>query len=289
WGGRKINRVLVNQGHRGVPAPSTITGILRRHGLVSPTAQPRAYQSWERPSPNDLWQMDFKGWFGLSSGARCHPFGLLDDHSRYNLCLAACTDQTTATVKGLLTETFTRYGIPTQILCDNGSPWGNDLHHPWTPLGVWLLDVGVGVIHCRPFHPQTDGKEERFHLTLDWEVISTRPAWDNHRAVQGAFNRWRIVYNHQRPHDALNLDVPADHYQPSPRPYPSVIEPTDYPDGYQTRRVASNAYISFHNRPIRLGRAFIGRTVGITPTTTDGTHHIYYRHQHIRTIDLTTP
>ncbi|HLA66022.1 MAG TPA: IS481 family transposase [Acidimicrobiia bacterium] len=289
WGGRKISRVLVNQGHRRVPAPSTITGILRRHRLLSPVAPPRGYVSWQRPSPNDLWQMDFKGWFGLSSGQRCHPFGVLDDHSRYNLCLAACADETTATVKALLEATFGVYGIPNQILCDNGSPWGNDLHHPWTPLGVWLLDVGVGVIHPRPYHPQTDGKQERFHLSLDWEVISTRPAWDDHPGVQAAFDTWRVVYNHQRPHDALGLDVPADHYQPSARPYPRVIEPPDYPQDYQVRSVSADARISFHNRPIRVGRAFIGRRVGITPTTTDGTYDVYYRHQHIRTINLATP
>ena len=289
WGGRKINRVLVNQGHRGVPAPSTVTGILRRHGLLAPVAPPRGYQSWERPSPNDLWQMDFKGWFGLGTGARCHPFGLLDDHSRYNLCLAACVDETTATVKTLLTATFEVYGIPIQMLCDNGSPWGNDLQHPWTPLTVWLLDLGVGVIHSRPYHPQTAGKEERFHLTLDWEVISTRSVWDDYPAVQDAFDSWRVVYNHQRPHDALGLDVPADHYQPSARPYPPVIAPAAYPDGYQVRSVSADGRISFKGRSIRLGRAFIGRHVGITPTTTDGTYTVHYRHQHIRTINLATP
>lgn len=289
WGGRKINRVLTNRGYRRVPAPSTITGILRRRGLISPEPRRRDYLSWERPCPNDLWQMDFKGWFDLASGARCHPFGLLDDHSRYNLCLSACADQTTATVKALLSTTFGVYGIPNQILCDNGSPWGNDAAHRWTPLGVWLLDVGVEVIHCRPFHPQTDGKEERFHLSLDWEVISTRPQWETHGQVQDAFDSWRIIYNHQRPHDALGLDVPADHYQPSNRPYPSVIEAVDYPDDYQVRRVSANARISFQGRPIRLGRAFIGRAVGIRPTTTDGIYTVHYRHQTIRTINLATP
>jgi transposase InsO family protein len=287
WGGRKINRVLVNQGHIGVPTPSTITGILRRHGLLDGGRPSRAYRRWERLEPNELWQMDLKGWFTLGNQARCHPFGLLDDHSRYNLALEACADQQTGTVKPLLEKAFRINGIPIEILCDNGSPWGNDRGQRWTPLGVWLLDVGVAVIHSRPFHPQTAGKEERFHLTLDYEVIGTQPSWPDHHSVQGAFDTWRTIYNHQRPHDALNLDVPADRYRPSARPYPETIEPVDYPDDYQPRKVSASAHISYHNRPIRIGRAFIGRHVGIRPTTTDGTYTVSYRHQIIRTINLT--
>lgn len=289
WGGRKINRVLINQGHELVPAPSTITGILRRRGLLDAERQPRGYQRWEREEPNDLWQMDFKGHFGLDDGARCHTLGLLDDHSRYNLVLAACVDEVTGTVKPLLINAFRLHGLPRQILCDNGSPWGNARGQPWTPLTVWLLELGVGVIHSRPFHPQTAGKEERFHLTLDLEVIATRPSWPNRHTVQDALDTWRTIYNHHRPHDALGLDVPADHYQPSPRPYPEVVEPVDYPDDYQVRVVSTNARISYQGRPLRVGKAFIGRHVGIRPTTTDGIITVHYRHQTIRTIDLTRP
>jgi len=287
WGGRKIHRVLRDEGHVGVPAPSTITGILRRWGLLSPVAEPRGFQRWQREAPNELWQMDFKGWFSLESGMRCHPFGLLDDHSRYNLALGACPNEQTETVRGLLQAAFGAYGLPREILCDNGSPWGNDRGQPWTPLTVWLVDVGVGVIHSRPFHPQTAGKEERFHLTLDWEVIKRRDSWQTYQQVQDAFDRWRVIYNHKRPHDALGLDTPSDHYQPSPRPYRSRIEPVDYPSDYQTRKVSANAHISFHGRKIRLGRAFIGKHVGIRPTTEDGVYTIHYRHQQIRTINLT--
>ncbi|MEX1207174.1 MAG: IS481 family transposase [Acidimicrobiia bacterium] len=289
WGGRKINRLLVNEGHDRVPAPSTVTGILRRRGLLNGERQPRAYQRWERPRPNDLWQMDFKGWFALANAALCHPFGLLDDHSRYNLGLEACSDQRTGTVQALLEKAFRVHGIPDEMLCDNGSPWGNDRGQPWTPLTVWLLDVGIGVIHSRPFHPQTAGKEERFHLTLDLEVISTRPSWPDHHSVQDAFDTWRSIYNHKRPHDALGLDVPADRYRPSTRPYPETIEPVDYPYDYQPRKVSASAHISYQNRRIRVGRAFIGRHVGIRPTTTDGIITIQYRHHIIRTIDLTRP
>lgn len=289
WGGRKISRVLQRRGYKMVPAPSTVTGILRRRGKLRAQPEPRAYQPFERAAPNELWQMDFKGWFGLGDQTRCHPFGMLDDHSRYNLALAACSNQQTATVQQLLGGAFCTYGLPQAILCDNGSPWGHDREHPWTPLGVWLLDLGVKVTHSRPLHPQTAGKEERFHLTLDWEVISTRSVWDDLATVQHAFDRWRVVYNHERPHDSLGLQVPADRYQPSPRPMPTVIVPVDYPDDYQVRKASTNAQISFNGRRIRVGKAFRGRYIGIRPDTTDGTYHLYYRNQRIRTIDLATP
>lgn len=291
WGGRKISAVLARSGVTPVPAPSTVTGILRRHGLLGEAPPPRDYVRFEAQVPNDLWQMDFKGWFSVADGGRCHPFGVLDDHSRFNLVLAACADQRTATVQYLLTGAFSRYGLPQRILCDNGPPWGNNLHQPWTPLGVWLVDVGIKVIHSRPYHPQTAGKQERFHLTLDWEVISTRKVWVNHQQVQAAFDQWRPIYNHQRPHDALELAVPADRYRLSPRPYPdqvAPIEPDAYPDTYQVRKV-TDARLSYHGHLIRVPKAFNGRYVALTPPGTDGTTEIRYRHQIITTIQLPTP
>lgn len=179
WGGRKIRWVLERQGIDRLPAVSTITDILRRNGLIGPVVsrQLPVWQRFEAAAPNDLWQMDFKGWFDTTSG-RCDPFDVLDDHSRFSLCLAACRDQTTRTVKGLLTDTFITYGLPKQILCDNGTPWANNQSgFRWTRLGVWLLDLGIRVSHSRVRHPQTMGKDERFHRTLGIEVLAERPIW----------------------------------------------------------------------------------------------------------------
>lgn len=150
WGGRKIRGFLLRQGHRGVPAASTITQILRRYGLIQSTDPPhRTYPRWERSAPNELWQMDFKGWFRLGDGRQCHPFGVIDDYSRYSISLQACEDQTTATVQRHLGTAFGRYGLPEAMLMDNGSPWGATREQPWTPLTVWLSDLGIQVIHSR--------------------------------------------------------------------------------------------------------------------------------------------
>jgi len=288
WGGRKLHRRLLDLGYVGVPAASTITGILRRHHMIGPApSQAGGYTSFEAEAPNNLWQMDFKGWFDTGTG-RCDPFDIIDDHSRFNLMLRAGHNQQESTVVEALTDTFRTYGMPHRILCDNGPPWGNTQPgYRWTSLAVWLLDLGVEVSHSRPLHPQTLGKDERFHRTLGLEVISARAVWDSHQQIQEAFDRWRHVYNHERPHDSLNGDVPATRYQPSPRSMPQRIEPVDYPDNYQVRTVDSAARINFNAHRYKIGKAFIGRHVGIVPTTDDNTYTVIYRHQTIRTINPT--
>lgn len=288
WGGRKIRGFLLRQGHLGVPAASTITQILRRNNLVTPVlAQPRAYQRFQAALPNRLWQMDFKGWLTVTSGQRVHPFGILDDYSRFNLSLDASLNQQTATVQRILTNVFHRYGLPDRMLMDNGAPWGNDRSHPWTPLTVWLCDLGIVVSHIRPYRPQTQGKQERFHRTLALEVLNTRPRWETPNQLQDAFDSFRTLYNHHRPHEALGETiVPADRYQPSTRSLPNRIDPPHYPDNAQLRRVTTGGRISYRNQRYRVGKAFTGKQVAITPTTTDGIFHVTYRHHHIRTINL---
>jgi transposase InsO family protein len=149
WGGRKIRRRLIDLGKRDVPAAATITGILYRHNKIA-AAEPQAggYTSFEADEPNDMWQMDFKGWFTCGTG-RCDPFDVLDDHSRYNLHLEACTDQKTGTVKMSLTDTFTTYGIPKWILCRN--PCEGRLVTPRSRLsGHHFGSVHVGSLRYRP-------------------------------------------------------------------------------------------------------------------------------------------
>ena len=282
WGGRKLRAFLLRQGHRDVPAASTITRILARRGRIQPAqAQPRVWQRFEAAAPNDMWQIDFKGHFPLQDGARCHPLGVLDDHSRYNLCLKACPAETTAIVREHLTETFHTYGLPKELLADNGAPWGStNSRYRWTSLKVWLLDLGIKVAHSRPRHPQTLGKEERFHGTLIIDVINQHSLTDM-ATTQQAFNHYRITYNQQRPHQGINYQVPADRYQPSPRRFPTTIEPPTYPDHYPQRIVDSTARITYQGHRHKVGKAFKGKTIAIDPETLI----IYYRHQPIKHVN----
>ena len=286
WGGRKLARRLHDLG-LPAPSPSTVTEVLRRHHLLSGRAgQPRAFTRFEHEAPNDLWQMDFKGHVPCGSG-RCHPLTVLDDHSRYNVVLQACPDERTATVQAALTLAFREYGLPRRIATDNGSPWGNGPGHPYTPLGVWLLRLGIVVSHSRPYHPQTLGKEERFHRTLKAEVLHA--TFPDLATCQRDFDRWRPLYNEVRPHEALGLAVPASRYRPSDRAYPERLPDLHYEAGDLVRKVQSDGEVSLLGRTITLPKAFRGYPVGFRPTG-DGRFDIYFATVHIAQVDLiTTP
>jgi transposase InsO family protein len=288
WGARKIARHLQNEGIKP-PAVSTVHAILQRHGrIIAPPGGERATQRFEKPAPNVLWQMDFKGWVRLANGRPCHPLTIVDDHSRYVPCLQACTDEQAITVQGHLQTTFQHYGLPEALFVDNGSPWGDSSGARWTRLGVWLLKLGVEVWHSRPYHPQSRGKIERFHRTLKDEVFALRRFRDL-ADLQHAFDLWRDVYNFERPHEALNQDAPATRYRPSARSMPARLPTVDYDEGEIVRRVTTTkAYISFKGRLWRVPQAFCGERVALRPLA-DGRYGIFFGAHQIAEIDLTVP
>lgn len=285
WGGRKLKRWLEDRGYRGMPAPSTITAILRRGGLLDPdeSLKHRAMGHFEMDSANELWQMDFKGHFQMDDGQTCHPLTVLDDHSRFLVGLRACPDETRRTVQQHLTDLFRCYGLPQRMLMDRGAPWGDV---SYTRLTVWLLRLGIEVSHGRPYHPQTQGKDERLHRTLQAELLARHSLADL-AACQQAFDAWREVYNQERPHEALHLQTPVTHFQPSDRPFPETLPPLVYPAEAFVRQVDVSGRISFRNRPVRIGKAFQGYPVGLTPDPlTDGLFHVFFGRFEIRTLDL---
>ena len=286
WGARKLRKRLQVLNVPAVPATSTITGILHRQGLIEDveSTKHRAFQRFEHAEPNDLWQMDFKGHFALECG-RCHPLTVLDDHSRFNLRLEACGNEQTETVQERLTQAFRRYGLPKRMLMDNGSPWGDDGTHPYTPLTVWLLRLGIAVSHGRPYHPQTQGKEERFHRTLKAEVLS-RNTFRDLTHCQEHFDAWREIYNEHRPHDALDLAVPASRYRISPRQFPETLPEVTYAPDVAVRKVGDQGFLSYRNQEYRLPKAFKGYRLGLRPTDQDGVMHILFAHHHILDLDL---
>ena len=289
WGGRKLQRRLRDLGHREVPAPSTITAILHRHGLIEPAESLKhtAFGRFEHETPNRLWQMDFKGWFALGAG-RCHPLTVLDDHSRFNILLHACANEQGTTVQEHLTETFRRYGLPDRMTMDNGAPWGSDAEHPLTPLTVWLLRLGVGVSHSRPYHPQTQGKDERFHRTLKVELLHGRQFRDL-RHCQEHFDGFRDLYNLERPHEALGLATPASRYQPSARPLPERLPPIEYAPGDVVRKVQAKGELFYRGHVFRIAKALRGYPVALRPTAEEGHLAVYFCQHTITEIDLRHP
>lgn len=288
WGGRKIRARLEALGEVSLPAPSTITAILHRRELISPEdSQARTrFQSFEHPAPNDLWQMDFKGDFATTEG-RCYPLTLLDDHSRFALCLEASANQKTGTVRQALTTVFRRYGLPWHMTMDNGAPWGapGAPAGTWTQLTVWLLWQGIRVSHSRPYHPQTQGKDERFHRTLKTELLRDY-AWRDLSECQVRFDAWRDSYNCERPHQALQMAVPASRYEPSQRPFAEKLPPLEYPAGDLVRRVQGKGTIYYRQREYFIGEAFRGLDLALRPTTSDGIFEVWFSHQKIKTLDL---
>ncbi len=286
WGGRKLSRQLLGQGGPHL-APSTVTGILRRAGLLNPelAAAATPWQRFERSEPNHLWQMDFKGHFALLSNARCHPLTALDDHSRFSLALQACADELGDTVRAALTVVFRRYGLPAAMLMDNGGPWGGR-EHPYTRLGLWLIRLGIKVIHGRPCHPQTQGKDERFHRTLRFELLRHFNFTDLDHC-QREFDRFRDRYNLLRPHDALGLATPASRYRPSSIPFPEHLPPIEYPAGLEVRKVQAEGYFSYRGREFRVSKGLRGLPVALRPgPLSDSQREVLFCHQVVAVIDL---
>lgn len=286
WGGRKIRQRLINLGWRDVPSASTITAVFHRHGLIDPSEgrRTRDLQRFEAPAPNLLWQMDFKGDFPLLSG-RCYPLTVLDDYSRFAVGLRACPDQQYPTVQQQLQSVFRHYGLPQRILADNGTPWGSCGNDGYTALEAWLIQLGIALSHSRVCHPQTLGKDERFHRTFKAELLSGR-SFINLKQCQQQFDTWRDLYNLQRPHQALDLAVPASRYQPSARLFPEALPPIEYGPDDLVRKVHDKGEISFRNRIFKVGRAFIGLPVALRPTVVDGHYDVFFCHQRIAQIDL---
>jgi transposase InsO family protein len=290
WGGRKICARLQQQaenkelpfGSEKIPAPSTCQSIVKRNGLLEPEDEGRhsPYQRFEKTAPNRLWQMDFKGHFPLTDGERCHPLTIIDDHSRFALALEACADEQRETVKQRLTAVFRRYGLPRRILCDNGLPWGvpaaEQAGRPlYTKLNAWLFRLGIDVVHGQPYHPQTQGKAERFHRSLTDEVLN-QGSYQALPECQTGFDQWRNTYNLKRPHEALSveagqsantgqMDVPANHYQPSGRPFPETLPEVSYPASDEVRLVSTRGQIRFAGSQFYVGEAFADHPVALRP------------------------
>lgn len=285
WGGRKLKRVLEDAGHKGIPSKSTVTQILRRHGRLETTAStPHRWIRFEHPHPNDLWQMDFKGYF-LIGAARCHSLTVLDDCSRYSMCLQACDNQQTETVKQALIDTFRRFGLPRRMTMDNGPPWGGGGTSRFTRLTVWLIEQGITVGHSRPYHPQTQGKDERFHRTLGTELIGRR-TFDTFENCQGKFCEWQERYNWIRPHEALGMATPGSRYEVSMRAYQEHLPEYEYGLKDRVRKVSQDQTASFQNYNIAIGEAFTGKRVAFRPTLVDGVYRVVYQHQEIKEVDM---
>jgi len=287
WGGRKLKAYLERKGETGLPSAKTITAILHRNGMVNHEASlaARPYKRFEMLNSNDLWQTDFKGDFAMENGGRCHPLTVIDDRSRFSLCISAKDNERLPGVRDSFMLLFREHGLPKAVLCDNGNPWGSNLISAYTKFEVFLMDYEVLPIHGRPRHPQTQGKEERFHRTLKNELLKRVPIMDLTHA-QSEFDAFRKLYNEERPHQSLDYAVPADVYMDSERKMPEAVSEWEYPEGCSVRRVRGNGGLGFKGRDFFFSDAFAGKNVAFMETLEDGCMDVAYRNFKVATIDM---
>lgn len=270
-----------------VPSHTTIGKILKRHGyeVIKNQKSHSAKKRFERPQPNDLWQMDFKGSY-MTKISRCYPLTIIDDHSRFSIGLKACPDETNKTVKRHLTTIFKEFGLPEQINVDNGNPWGASDLESYTSLNIWLIKLGIRLSHSAPYHPQTNGKDERFHRTLKLEVLHQRE-YNNHKHMQSTFDQWQHIYNFKRPHQGINNQTPSTRYHTSSRELPHRLDTFNYEDGEVVRKVSrENGYFRFKGGRYRAGKALGSEYIAIRETDKTDQFAIYFRDSLIKKFTL---
>jgi hypothetical protein len=175
------------------------------------------------------------------------------------------------------------------MLMDNGAPWGSDHDHPFTAFSLWLIRLGIRVAHGRAYHPQTQGKDERFHRTLKFEVLR-HFNFTSLAHCQREFDHFRQRYNLLRPHDALGLATPASRYRPSPIPFPNCLPPVEYPCGLEVRKVQDNGWFTYRGRDFRLTKALRGFPVALRQVDLcDSRREVLFCHQVVALIDLNQP
>lgn len=256
---------------RAWPAVSTRGLILSRAGLTGRRKRRNRAVPSGRPfsacnEANDTWCADFKGWFRTRDGQRCDPLTVTDAHSRMLLCCQVVARPDHAHVRTAFETVFRTYGLPLAIRSDNGTPFASVGAGGLTRLSAWWVKLGISLERIEPGHPEQNGRHERMHSTLAQDCC--RPPADSLLAQQLAFDAFRRVYNIQRPHQALGMQPPVRHYQPSPRPYPALLEDPLYPTDASIRRVRSNGEVRWKGNLIFLSEALVGEAVAITEALT---------------------
>jgi transposase InsO family protein len=269
WGPRKLLAALQRDDPAVVwPAASTIGDLLRREGLSEARrrrrrAMPRQQPFLDVTGANDVWCADFKGWFRTSDGERCDPLTISDAHSRF-LLDCKIVAPTGEGVQPRFERAFREFGLPLAIRTDNGPPFASTGAAGLSRLSIGWLKLGIKLERIDPGQPQQNGRHERMHRTLKGET--SRPPAPSLRQQQRRFDRFRQIYNEERPHEALNQEPPAAHYQPSPRPYPTRIPEPWYDAEHAVRQVRTTGEIKWGGDYVFISESLTGEPVGIAET-----------------------
>jgi len=279
WGPKKLKSWLErHKPEEEWPARSTIGLILARHGLsgkrkrkrhATPTARPLA----EAREPNQVWGIDFKGWFLCGNQQRCEPLTVTDAASRYLLCCQGMNGTTTEAVQAKLELVFRENGMPERMRSDNGSPFASTGVGGMSRLSVWWVKLGIEPERIDPGVPQQNGRHERMHRTLKAETAS--PPAASMTAQQRRFDAFVEEYNEERPHEALDGKTPADHHRCSAREYPEKLREIEYPEGFELRLADESGKIRWKQARCRVGAALAHEVVGLEEVD-DGVWRVWF-------------
>ena len=293
WGPKKLRDLLIKL-HQiaDPPAESTIGAVLKRNGVALRKRRRRGVfrlplQDLTHPeSANDVWTVDFKGWFRTLDGARCDPLTVMDLHSRYLLCAKLLPGQTVRATKPAFTALFKRNGLPRVIRVDNGSPFASMGIGRLSELSVWWTHLGIRVEFIKPASPQENGAHERMHGTMKAEAVN--PPSTNPVAQQQRLDRWRKGYNEARPHEGIGMQRPIQRYQSSPRRFSGSIKPLRYPRPFKTLNVSVSGFVSWKGNAYFIGDALSKSRLGLKPLDS-GIHEVYFAQRLIGELHESAP
>ncbi|MGH1347242.1 MAG: IS481 family transposase [Nannocystales bacterium] len=279
WGPKKLHKVL-SRGQEDAPSVRTIARILDRAGEARKRRRAvKCDRPTDAPSPNvedanDLWTVDFKGWWNSKDGAKCEPLTVRDAYSRFVLGAQLLDNSSAETVRSAFEGFFDAYGLPRAILVDNGPPFASTrARHGTTTLSAWWVALGIRVHRSRPGHPQDNGGHERMHLDMRYEVEDVGAK--SKTAQQAKLDEWRQEFNHVRPHEALEMRTPGDIYRRSPRLYRRTRN-ARYPSSFVVRKVQSSGRVRYRGQLLKVGSGFRGYQVGIETIASDSVRIHFY-------------
>jgi transposase InsO family protein len=267
WGPRKLNAYLSEKYRKTVwPAVSTFGALLKREGLTVPRRKRRKTPPYTEPfrevkEPNQVWCVDFKGWFRTGDGERIDPLTMTDAFSRYLLRCQAVEKTDTEQVMAIFESAFREYGMPWVIRSDNGIPFASRAIAGISRLSVYLMKLGIVPERIQPGHPEQNGRHERMHRTLGDETAN--PPAKNRRAQQKAFDKFLWMFNEERPHEALEQKTPSSCYEVSGRPYPERVKEPEYPSGVLVRRVQKHGEFNWKHQHVFLSESLARESIGL--------------------------